>query len=75
MVHSGESLGGNREDGCSAQLMKLAQAVFDNTENAKRWMATPNLILGATPLDLLGTDEGAKRVEDELTRIEHGDFA
>ncbi|WP_212745302.1 MbcA/ParS/Xre antitoxin family protein [Thermomonas fusca] len=55
--------------------MKLAQTVFDNTEKAKRWMATPNLILGATPLDLLGTDEGAKRVEDELTRIEHGDFA
>lgn len=75
MVHSGESLESNEQDALLARLMELAEAVFDDTEKAKRWMTTPSLMLGAAPLDLLGSAAGARAVEEELVRIEHGDFA
>lgn len=70
MVHSGESSESNEQDGRLVRLMERAEAVFDNTEKVKRWMAMPNAILRAAPVDLLGSDDG-----DELIWIERGDFA
>ncbi|MGH9845548.1 MAG: antitoxin Xre/MbcA/ParS toxin-binding domain-containing protein [Blastocatellia bacterium] len=43
---------------------------------ASLWLQEPNRALGLqTPLSLLDTDEGARRVEDVLIRIEHGVFS
>ena len=39
----------------------------------ERWLQKPSRgLAGAVPLDLLGTDLGAREVETELGRIEHG---
>lgn len=58
-----------------ARVAKRAESVFEDADKASRWMATPSRILGARPLELLGSDAGAADVENELIRIEHGDFA
>lgn len=58
-----------------ARVAERAEAVFEDKDKAARWMATPSRILGARPLDLLGSDAGANDVMDELVRIEYGDFA
>ena len=75
MVRSVDSSAGTDRLDREAQLGRFAEAVFDSSEKARRWMATPNVILGAAPVDLLGSDDGGKRVEEELMRIDHGGFA
>jgi putative toxin-antitoxin system antitoxin component (TIGR02293 family) len=61
----------------AARLMHKAAALFnDNPAAAKMWMTTPQRGLGgAVPLDLAGTEVGAREVEDALGRIEDGVFA
>jgi len=61
----------------AARLMHKAQALFNNDPAAaKAWMTTPQRGLGgAVPLDLAGTEIGAREVEDALGRIEDGVFA
>ncbi len=61
----------------AARLMHKAQALFNNDPAAaKAWMTTPQRGLsGAVPLDLAGTEVGAREVEDALGRIEDGVFA
>jgi putative toxin-antitoxin system antitoxin component (TIGR02293 family) len=61
----------------AARLMHKAAALFnDDPAAAKAWMTTPQHGLGgAVPLDLAGTDIGAREVEDALGRIEDGVFA
>jgi putative toxin-antitoxin system antitoxin component (TIGR02293 family) len=50
-----------------------AVEVIGNREEAMRWLGTPVRALDyATPISLLGTSEGAKRVEDVLGQMEHG---
>ncbi|BAC89154.1 antitoxin Xre/MbcA/ParS toxin-binding domain-containing protein [Gloeobacter violaceus] len=55
----------------------LTQAVdlFEDEGEAERWLASSKVDLeGLAPLDLLGTDEGSKRVEQMLYRAEYGIF-
>jgi putative toxin-antitoxin system antitoxin component (TIGR02293 family) len=61
----------------AARLMHKAAALFNNNPAAaKAWMTTPQRGLGgAVPLDLAGTEIGAREVEDALGRIEDGVFA
>ncbi len=70
-----------RELGVQAQAAQLdmdlivdrATAVIGDRTEAMRWLGTPVRALGyATPISLLGTSEGAARVEDLLGQIEHG---
>lgn len=59
-----------------ARLIARMEEVFGSREKAEIWLKEPNRALSMqTPLDLLDTDEGAKRVEDVLIRIEHGVFS
>ena len=56
-----------------ARLAAQATQVFGAEEKAAIWLHRPNRALGqAIPLHLLGTDVGAKQVEELLGRIEHG---
>ena len=61
----------------AARLMHQAAALFNNDPAAaKTWMTTPQRGLGgAVPLDLAGTEVGAREVENALGRIEDGVFA
>jgi putative toxin-antitoxin system antitoxin component (TIGR02293 family) len=50
-----------------------ATDVFGNEDAAFRWLGTPVAALDyATPISCLGTHQGAIRVNDVLTQIEHG---
>jgi putative toxin-antitoxin system antitoxin component (TIGR02293 family) len=57
-------------------LMDHALDTFGTAEMAHSWLTTPNLALGQfQPLDLVGTCSGSQRVEEVLTRIDHGIFS
>jgi putative toxin-antitoxin system antitoxin component (TIGR02293 family) len=59
-----------------ARIIARTEEVFRSREKASRWLQEPNRALGLQmPLSLLDTDEGARRVEDVLIRIEHGVFS
>jgi len=59
-----------------ARIAQEAERVFGSPEKARGWLLKKSAVLGgALPLELLGTDAGARDVEAELTRIEWGDFA
>ena len=50
-----------------------ATEVFGNEDAAFRWLGTPVAALDyATPISCLSTRQGAMRVNDVLTQIEHG---
>lgn len=58
------------------RLLNRAEGVFENRENAQKWMTKPLLLLGGkSPLEMSGTEPGARAVEQALGRIEHGVFA
>ncbi|MBI2366855.1 MAG: DUF2384 domain-containing protein [Deltaproteobacteria bacterium] len=61
----------------AVRLMHRAAAIFNNDRAAaKTWMTTRQRGLGgAVPLELAGTEIGAREVEDALGRIEDGVFA
>ena len=58
------------------ELMKAvarATEVLGDRDAAFRWLGTPVPALDyATPISLLGTPQGAIRVNDVLTQMEHG---
>ena len=58
-----------------ARVARETERVFGDAAKAGRWLSADHLILGGRPLDLLATDAGARDVEYELVRIDHGDFA
>lgn len=59
-----------------ARIGSEAAGVLGSEEKAARWLHERNRALGGeTPLALLDTEIGAKRVEDILGRIEHGVFS
>lgn len=59
-----------------ARIVAMAEAVFEDTERAYRWLREPQRGLGErVPLALLATEAGAREVEDLLGRIEHGVFS
>jgi putative toxin-antitoxin system antitoxin component (TIGR02293 family) len=54
-------------------VIDRATEVIGDREDAMRWLGTPVRALDyATPISLLGTREGAARVEDVLGQMEHG---
>jgi putative toxin-antitoxin system antitoxin component (TIGR02293 family) len=59
-----------------ARVVEESARVFGGYEKAAAWLRARHPLLGgAPPLELLGSDAGAKAVSDELVRIDHGDFA
>jgi putative toxin-antitoxin system antitoxin component (TIGR02293 family) len=58
-----------------ARVASQASEVFGDEAKARRWLSKPNRMLGATPLEMLGSDAGTHEVEAELHRIRLGDFA
>lgn len=59
-----------------ARIVALAEEVFENPDRARRWLREPQRGLGnRVPLELLGTEAGAREVEDLLGRIEYGVFS
>ena len=57
------------------RLEKLAEDVFGDSEDARKWLRTENLGLGATPLSMLDTDLGAQEVSRVLHAIAYGGVA
>jgi putative toxin-antitoxin system antitoxin component (TIGR02293 family) len=59
-----------------ARLISYAIAVFDDEQKAAQWLRRSNRALNQkTPIELLGTDSGARLVEAVLARIEHGVYS
>lgn len=59
-----------------ARIIARTEEVFGSRDKARLWLKEPNRALRLqTPLSLLDTDEGTRRVEDVLIRIEHGVFS
>jgi putative toxin-antitoxin system antitoxin component (TIGR02293 family) len=57
-------------------IFNHALVVFGDPAVARAWMHEPLIALGGqTPLQFLGTEEGAREVEAVLGRIEYGDFS
>jgi putative toxin-antitoxin system antitoxin component (TIGR02293 family) len=59
-----------------ARVYAHATEVFGGRDNAAEWMKRPLRALNfAAPLELLETEEGARRVETVLSHLEHGVFS
>ncbi|PWW01600.1 putative toxin-antitoxin system antitoxin component (TIGR02293 family) [Hoeflea marina] len=57
------------------RICELARDVFDGWDRAEGWLRDPCPALnGVAPVGLLESESGARLVEDELLRIEHGIF-
>jgi putative toxin-antitoxin system antitoxin component (TIGR02293 family) len=60
-------------DAIVESVIDKAREVIGNRDEAMRWLGTPVRALDyATPISLLGTAEGARRVKDVLGQIEYG---
>ena len=56
-----------------ARIVAAAEATFGSQEKAAIWLRrATSALAGVPPLDLLDTDEGTRRVEALLGRIDHG---
>lgn len=56
-----------------ARIIALAKHYLGDAETAGRWLRRPNRALGgATPLQLIDTEPGARAVENVLGRIAYG---
>lgn len=52
-------------------ILKLANRVFGDSAEAADWLDRPCVQLGGnTPRDLLGSDEGARRIEELLLQLD-----
>lgn len=59
----------------TARLFAIATEVLEDEEAAVRWLRSPQAALaGDVPLELAGTDVGARAVETLLGRMEYGVF-
>ena len=59
-----------------ARIFAHAEALFGSKEAVERWLDTPNVALdGTRPIDEIGTELGAREVEEMLGRIGDGIFA
>jgi putative toxin-antitoxin system antitoxin component (TIGR02293 family) len=59
-----------------ARLLGKATSVMESIENARRWLASPQVGLGgAVPLEYAQTEFGAREVENLLGRIEYGVYS
>jgi putative toxin-antitoxin system antitoxin component (TIGR02293 family) len=56
-----------------ASILALAEKYIGDRKRAQRWLRQPNQVLGnQTPLRILDTEIGARRVEQLLGRIAYG---
>ena len=59
-----------------ARLKAYAAEVFEDDEDVDTWLHETNPSLGGeVPLDLIVTDDGARKVETVLRRIDYGDHS
>ena len=59
-----------------ARLFGKAVALFENEQDARQWLNSPQFGLGgAVPLDYASTEVGAREVENLLGRIEFGVYS
>ena len=59
-----------------ARITALAEQVFGESERAWRWLRKPKRTFdGKTPMEMLGTEVGARLVEEVVQQIDHGIFA
>lgn len=59
-----------------ARIIALAEEVFEDRGQALEWLKNKQYGLGhRVPLELLKSETGARMVEEELLRIEHGFLA
>ena len=59
-----------------ARLFGKAVQIFNNVEDAKQWLNSPQFGLGgAVPLDYAKSEVGAREVENLLGRIEYGVYS
>lgn len=59
-----------------ARLKAYAGDVFASEKDAETWLNEENPALGTeAPIDLILTDDGARRVESVLRRIDYGDYS
>jgi len=57
-------------------LLKKAEEVFGDAENAREWLTHPQRGLGnAVPLEFAKSELGAGEVENLLGRIEYGVYS
>src|SRR5437660_11661359 len=57
-------------------LLKKAEGVFGDAENAREWLTHPQRGLGnAVPLEFAKSELGAREVENLLGRIEYGVYS
>jgi len=58
------------------RAMSRIEEVFEDKDIALDWVRRPNkALLGMRPIDILDTDAGVERVDEVLTRIEHGVYS
>ncbi len=56
-----------------ARVLASAEYVWDDREQAREWMSKPHRELeDQTPLEVAGTELGARRVEDLLKKLFFG---
>jgi len=56
-----------------ARVLAQAEHVWDDREQAREWMSKPHRELNdKTPLDVAGTELGARRVEELLDKLFYG---
>ncbi len=56
-----------------ARIFSLAVAVLGSEESARKWLMAPHFSLnGRSPMEVIATDAGAKKVELILGRIKYG---
>jgi putative toxin-antitoxin system antitoxin component (TIGR02293 family) len=54
----------------------MAERVFGESERAWRWLRKPKRRFdGKKPVEMLGTEAGARLVEEAIGQIDHGIFA
>ena len=59
-----------------ARITAMAEQVFGEPERAWRWLRKPKRRFdGKTPLEMLGTDAGARLLEEMIVQIDSGMFA
>ncbi len=56
------------------RVLRLAERVFGEPAKARQWLSRPSVQLGGrTPLEVLGSEDGARRVEELLAQIDDDD--
>jgi len=56
------------------RVMRIAERVFGDPAQARHWLNRPSVQLGGrAPLEVLGSEDGARRVEELLAQIDDDD--